>query len=79
MDGVETHAPMISMNVLLTMVGVIIYATTQLVVLSADVTRDILWHQMVEHAMVRRSPLHYYERTLQSENTPQSHRLCLGI
>ena len=66
------------MNVLLTMVGVIIRATTQLEVLSADVTLGTLWHQMVEHAMVRRSP-HYYERTLDSENTPQSHQLCPGI
>jgi hypothetical protein len=42
------------MNVLLTMVGVIIRATTQLEVLSADVTLGTLLHQMVEHAMSHR-------------------------
>ena len=43
------------MNVLLKMVDAIIHATTQLEALSADVTLDTHWPQMVEHAMVSRS------------------------
>jgi hypothetical protein len=39
------------MNVLLKMVDAIIHATTQLEALSADVTLDTHWPQMVEHAL----------------------------
>ena len=44
------------MNVQLTMVDVITSATIQPGALSADVSLDTHWPQMVEHAMVRKAP-----------------------